>query len=330
MNFTNSSGSRNAVSAPEGSAETLELGGWPEPSPDWSDRAVNHWPWKLHVYGFATAFLLFSVNAVFVVLRCWKPGRKLHVRVLSLELTFASFARAFVLMLDPYGSAESHSAALSMFALILWGLSTACLISAFGILLLILLDTTQTSLGPPRLQKLTPLLTVTALNCTVFTTTHVAAFFVEYAATVVFACRLLFVLWGLSFCLGYAVTCCRIWQNVAASRTSAFTVADLGQETARLRKIHRLMCVASLVGAVMLGLSLHVAFHDFLVGSSSVVMHFWPWFATETALRLLELTVMFLIFGIVNKTRVRVADGEVQHSSNVIPMENVVVTNLSP
>lgn len=322
MNSTNQAFSEVTAATFAGADSKPSSQGWPEPSPDWSDQGLGHWAWKLHTYGFAGFYLIFALDGVWLLIREWKlySRSKLHVRFLNLELLFTSLVRGFVLLFDPYGTRDLGKA-WSLFTLILWGLATASVISAFSILLLILLDTTQMSLGPPRLQKLSVLLSITALNCAFFIAANTAAFFVVDIKTIIFACRFLFVLWGLTFCVGYAMTCSRIRRNLNSSRHFAVNDRGFAQETARMKKVLFLMCLASVAGGAMFGLSLFVAVYGPLAaGRQSSFMGFWPWYGTQTTLRVLELMIMFLISGMALRAKKRNSRRVTEQSANALEM----------
>ena len=93
------------------------------------------------------------------------------------------------------------------------------------------------------------------------------------------------------------------------------------QETVRMKKVSFLMCLASVAGGAMFGLSLFVAVYGPLAaGRQSSFMGFWPWYGTQTTLRVLELVIMFLISGMALKTKTRSSRRVVEQTANAVQM----------
>ena len=104
------------------------------------EELLNHWAWKFHTYFFAALYIIFAVNCL--------------IALIEREISKARYVTA----------------------LVLFSFSKAFNLSAYSILLLVLLESTKVSIASPRLQNIWVLLGFTAI----FTVTWLG---IEFGAT---------------------------------------------------------------------------------------------------------------------------------------------------
>ncbi|KAJ7334386.1 hypothetical protein OS493_014697 [Desmophyllum pertusum] len=274
---------------------------WPEPSPEWT-AAIEEWGWMwfAHIYGFGSLFALMVLYAFFSLYRFRKTffaKQKVHVRVMNYVLMTAGFGRSLALFWDPYVSSESSSAIQTLVVLISWGIATACMTSAFSIMLLIFLETTKTKLGPPKLRNLPFLVSVTLVNVVYLTMSDLVVWFYPKAKVMIFICQVIFAIWGIAISVGYFVAGSRMWRNLRAT-LQAHTSNDqcFLRDLRKLRRLFLFMSVASFFGVCNFTVSLYVSVGEFGVFTGKSYAKSWPWFAIQTTLRIMELLLSALIF----------------------------------
>ena len=126
---------------------------------------LYHWAWEFYVYTFATLFGAFALSCfVALVRQCTQPthNRNMHGRFTKVQLLIAATLKVVGLLWNPI---LLHDVSMGTFtaSLLIDCFSIALNLSAFSILLLILLETTKTSLAAPRLQNIWVLLAITAI-----------------------------------------------------------------------------------------------------------------------------------------------------------------------
>ena len=274
---------------------------WPEPFPEWT-RAIEEWNWMwfAHIYGFASLFTLLTLYAVFSLSRFRRMAnakQKVHLLVVSCALITAGIGRALVLFWDPYTSKKSSSAIQNVVVFISWGIATACITSAFSIMLLIFLETTKITLGPPKLRNLPLLVSITLTNIVYVTVSDVVVWFYPEAKVMIFICHITFVIWGLALSFGYFIAGFRMWQNLKSTlKARNFTDPCLLQDAGKLKRLFFFMSAASVFGLGNFSISLYVSVGEFGVFAGDRFAKSWPWFSTQTILRTMEIILCGLIF----------------------------------
>ena len=280
---------------------------WVEPSPNWLESIKEwNWLWQAHVYGFGTIFALIA----FVAILCLVVGRKaiftrhrVHLAVMNATLVITGFFRFLILYWDPYASSNDTSDTQLLACIISWGISTACITSSFSIMLLIFLETTKTSLGPPRLKNLPCLVSVTLANIFYLSVSDLVVWFHPEAKVMIFICHFTFATWGLAISIGYLVAGVRMWRNLKSSLDETFFNRALDRDLTRLKRLFVLMCSASCFGMVKFSLSLYTAVGEYGVFADIGYVKSWPWFVVQSLLRTLEVMMCVLIFLIAFKNR---------------------------
>lgn len=264
----------------------------------------DHWAWDFYVYTFACLFGILAVSCfvAFIQQRKQLPNSpNIYGRFTTVQLFIAATLKVVGLLCIPI---SLHDASPEMFAgsLIIDSLSSALTQSAFSILLLILLETTKTSLGAPRLQNIWVLLGITA----VFTTTVLAFnLFVLYGDRQLgfFISHLIIFVWGITICAGYAVAGYRMWRNLKSSRR-------IGNSTrkGRLQTIISQVFMSAVISAVTLTLNLVWATNDYgFVNDDPEITKegMWSGYPILFLIETCEFAIMVLIFAIVIKTKTR-------------------------
>ena len=104
------------------------------------------------------------------VRQCGKHSRKnTHARFITVQLFIAAVLKATVLLWRPF-LINATSRAIFGLALLLHSFSVAFNLSAYCILLILLLETTRTTLASPRLQNIWVLLAITITFATIVAT----------------------------------------------------------------------------------------------------------------------------------------------------------------
>ncbi|XP_067031964.1 uncharacterized protein [Acropora muricata] len=276
-----------------------------EPSPNWliAKRELG-WLWDAHVYGFAAIFALiatFSVTFIVCKRGAIFKKRKAHFAVMVSALAVAGFLRSVVLLWNPYVSSNSPLDSQVLFCVISWGIARACITSSFSIMLLILVETTKTSLGPERLKNLPFLITMTLVNVLYLLLSELVVWFHPEAHVMIFICHVAFASWGLVVSIGYSVAGARMRRNLKASLGGAFFSRTLYQESNSLKRLFILMFFASSFGAINFTVSLYTAIGEFGVYSEKRYIKSWDWFIVQSTLRTLESLQCIFIFLIVFK-----------------------------
>ena len=274
---------------------------WPEPFPEWT-AAIEEWGWMwfAHIYGFGSLFALMTFYAFFSLYRFRKTffaRQKVHLRVMNYSFMVAGFGRSLDLFWDPYGSRESSSVIQNLVLLTCWGIATACLTSAFSIMLLIFLETTKTKLGPPKLRNLPFLLSVTIVNIAYLILSDLVVWFYPRVKVMIFVCHVSFAIWGLAISAGYFIAGVKMRRNLR-STLQAHTSHDKCslRDARKLKRLFLFMSAASIFGLCNFSVSLYVSVGEFGVFSGESYAKSWPWFAIHTTMRIMELLLGALIF----------------------------------
>ena len=287
-------------------AEAIEAGPsatnvWPEPFPEWTE-AINKWGWvwSAHIYGFGSLFALLTLYAFSSLYRFRKAlfaRHKVHLRVMCFMLMAAGCGRSLVLFWDPYTSSESSSAIQNLVVLTSWGIATACMTSAFSIMLLIFLETTKTRLGPPKLRNVPVLVSITLSNIVYLIMSDLVVWFYPKAKVMIFICHVAYAIWGLAVSVGCSVAGFKMWRNLRSTRQVQTSGDQCSlRDVKKLKRLFVFMSAASIFGVFIFSVSLYTSVGEFGVFSRESYAKSWPWFAMQTSMRTMELLLSALIF----------------------------------
>ena len=275
---------------PEATAEA-----WPEPGPDWS-KAFGEWgaAWEFHVYLFALIFLGFAVYATYFI------GHGLYVGLhqkylgfcLNVVMLILGFTRAFVLFTDPYLQGDIiHNVSVMR---VLWSLASPCLTSADCLVILALVETAKISLAPPKMQKLSFVLTIIIVHfILVLVSDFVVSEFVEAKAMLVF-CQCFFIIWGAILGVGYFVLGYKLDQKL------------FGHKEIKSKKevlYIRLIFASGVNNFVLCAMFIYASASVFGVYSDVKFVDAWSWWTLQTCLRVSEVSSGILVFTVSAKRK---------------------------
>ena len=227
------------------------------------EELLNHWAWKFHTYFFAALYIIFAVNCL--------------IALIEREIFKARYVTA----------------------LVLFSFSKAFNLSAYSILLLVLLESTKVSIASPRLQNIWVLLGFTAIFTVTLATFNLLVLFADKELWR-FISDLVLSTWGGLICFSYAVAGYRIWRNLRSSRD-----IDNGRRNRTFRTIVLLAFISSVVTAVSLTLTICVSAGDFgaIRGLQLKKDSNRARFAITFLMRSYEFGLVLLIFVTVVKTK---------------------------
>lgn len=179
-----------------------------EPEPHWPTAFEEYGPaWELHVYACAGMFLFIAVVTGSSMLFYLKSRRTLKQGILTftlqcLLLLFTSL-RSLCLFINPYRTIAHLPSEVFT---IIWSLALPGLTASFSVLLLVFLDTTKMTLGPPVFQKLPVLMTFTACHFAIVMASDVVCITSSACKPMLMFCQLLFIIYGILLSIGYLYT----------------------------------------------------------------------------------------------------------------------------
>ena len=265
-------------------------------TPSRSRKFFDHWSWDFYTYLFVALFGVFALSCLVVLIRQWtQPSHSsgIYVRFTTFQLFIAATMKVVALLWSPKVLDDAPNEIFAA-SLIVDCLSTALMLSALSILLLILLETTKTSLAAPKLQNIWALLGITALLTAIMLTFNLLVLLKNRKFWRFFSHIHLFI-WGLLICVGYTVAGRRMWRNLKSSRQLGRSARER-----RLQKIIQLVLLAPLITAASLILHLCIAANNYgiLKGLEIAEKTIRSRYAIKFLRKLCDFAIMVLIFGI--------------------------------
>ena len=268
------------------------------------DELSDHWALKLYSYTFVTLFGALAVIIFIAFVQQWVQAVRngnAHGRFTTVELLLAATLKFLRHLITPLFLQDAPNE-IFMAALFTESFSKALMLSAFSILLLILLETTKTSLTAPKLQNIWVLLCISAIFAAILLVFSLLVFYGFREIWYLLSNTILFIL-GIAICIGYIVAGYRMWRNLKSSR-------QLGRVTGepRLKHIIRQVFISAVLAALMLILDLLIAAKIYRFYKRRRVpsrASFWSTYAVMFLEKSVEFAVMSLIFWIVVWTKVR-------------------------
>ena len=267
------------------------------------DELSDHWALKLYSYTFVTLFGAMAVIIFIAFVQQWVQAVRngnAHGRFTTVELLLAATLKFLRHLIAPLFLQDAPKE-IFMAALFTESFSKALMLSAFSILLLILLETTKTSLTAPKLQNIWVLLCISAIFAAILLVFSLLVFYGFREIWYLLSNTILFIL-GIAICVGYIVAGYRMWRNLKSSR-------QLGHVTGepRLKHIIRQVFISAFLATLMLILDLLMAAKIYKLYTRRQVtrVSFWSTYAVIFLERSVEFAVMSLIFWIVVWSKVR-------------------------
>lgn len=266
-------------------------------------KFLDHWAWELYAYAFATFFSIFALSCLVVLVQQCKQAshsRNTYGRFTTIQLFTAATLKAVGLLWSPI-VLNDVSMGTFMASMLIDCFSTALSLSAFSILLLILLETTTTSLAAPRMQNIWVLLALTILFMSVTMTFNLLVLYADRTFWYFVSYLTLFV-WGILICVGYTAAGYRMRRNLKSSRRLGNSASS-----GRLKNITALVFLSPAITVVSLILSLCLAASEYGIFVEVEINKetMWIRYAIMFLLRSSELSIVVLIFGIVIRTKSR-------------------------
>ena len=267
------------------------------------DELSDHWALKLYSYTFVTLFGALAVIIFIAFVQQWVQAVRngnAHGRFTTVELLLAATLKFLRHLIAPLFLQDAPKE-IFMAALFTESFSKALMLSAFSILLLILLETTKTSLTAPKLQNIWVLLCISAIFAAILLVFSLLVFYGFREIWYLLSNTILFIL-GIAICVGYIVAGYRMWRNLKSSR-------QLGHVTGepRLKHIIRQVFISAFLATLMLILDLLMAAKIYRLYTRRQVtrVSFWSTYAVMFLEKSVEFAVMSLIFWIVVWSKVR-------------------------
>ena len=279
---------------------------WPEPVPHWPEaKKVWKWGWPFHVHFFTALYCLVIIRGLHVLITQGKGylQSRNHRFLMNLLLLVFGMLRTVFLIWDPYGSDPNHTKTELVVCIITFGIGTACITSAFSVLLLIVLESTRISLALSRFQNRSFLLGVFTINILYIIISDLIVAHFHEAKVMILICQITFALWGILVALGYSLSAVRLWRNLKASRQTAQFDPGLAAEGKKITRLVTLLYLASICGLVLFSTSVYSALGETSVYNDSGVVSNWPWIAVQTLLRSCETFMCLIIFLIALRTK---------------------------
>ena len=189
----------------ESEPEPAEVPPFAEPVPDWDEALPLYgFFWEIHIYILASLFALLALYSLVSLIRLRK--RRLlsygYFVALNLMMLVMGLDRAVYLFVDAYNHKNIFPLSL---AYMLLGLGFPCLSSAFSILFLALLHSTQTRLVSPKIQRAKVLAAMIAFHFTVSVVIDIVVGLFTSAQVLLLLCQGVFLIWGLFLSVSYLV-----------------------------------------------------------------------------------------------------------------------------
>ena len=237
----------------------------PEPGPHWPS-AFETWgkAWDLHIYLFAVLYLLTAGTSASALVYDVIANHGIKGLKLTLYLTLLFIGRSRAFILF-FDPYSSRGILGLLTTYITWSLGLPCVLAALGLLLLVFADATKMNLAPPRFQKLSTVMGAMVFNILIVITTDLIFLLTSKGFILLILCYVYFLLLGLILTAGFLRIGCQISNNSAAQ-----IYGDGG--------LSRLRILAFIPRA-------------------------WPWYAVQTLLRALEVSMCFVMMAIVFNNR---------------------------
>ena len=266
----------------------------PELGPEWS-TAIQTWgkTWDLHIYLFSVVYILIAVTSGVGLVDDVLAGHRIKGLKLALYLSllYFGFSRAIILLVDPYSSLGTLDPSS---AYITWSMGFPCVLTALGLLLLVFIDATDMrSVAPPRFQKLSTALGVMVVNVIIVVGTDITFLLIQKLFVLIIICHLYFVFFGVILTIGFFRVGFQLSSNSAAS-----IYGDTG-----LQRLRFLVFIAAVLNLLFIGTQVCSAVLNFSLRSG--VPGAWSWYAVQTTLRALEVSMCVAMLFIAFNNRVK-------------------------
>lgn len=312
------------TSAPETEPETTDLHPTAEtiaePLPEWS-KATEEWgiAWEFHLYGLGAIYaLIFFVISVWL----WKrfrrvqtgnQGNKVPIIVLSLLGLFC-LTRCLCLCIDAYHWRQITPVAVVN---VLWGVGQPCIVTAYILVFIVMRNALTLK---QRFQKWynTRNIAMATLPYFIFAFgAELTLSFVPGFKGLAFTCQLLYILFGFSLTLFYSMISILLWKKLSITSSNRWASEAVRKRGKRTRAIFR-TCIAAVFGGVAIcAMQFYAMTGVYGVFSDARYVSAWPWWAFQTAYRIVEIYMVAVLCYAVNDKSVDAKKGEITPTSIV-------------
>lgn len=286
--------------------ETSRTRVYAQPEPDWVEaRRLWGVAWQVHVYGIGVAFVLLALYSLISMLRLCQHKNLLsqgYFLSLNIIMLFLGFFRATYFLVDGYNANSTFHPVGAYFLL---NIAYPCLLSAFAIIFLALLQSTRTYFLSPKLQKTKYLVVILASHFVFSIMTDITVGLVVRAEAMMFVSQLLTVLWGLFLFSGYIyifkkLHMATVWRQKEMMRQilSKIKVHSITPITKQprltLSLAIKVMLIAAMIGLMLMAWLIYGMASVYGIFSAKVPSP-WSWWGYTFGLRVIELTLCIII-----------------------------------
>ena len=290
-----------------------------EPLPEWS-KAIKVWgvAWEFHQYGLGAVYaLLFFMISMWLWKRIRRvltgnQGNKVPIIVLSL-LGFFCLTRSLCLCTDAYHWRKITPVA---FVNVLWGIGQPCLIAAYTLFFIVMRNALTLKQHFQQWYN-TRNIAIATLPYFIFAlAAELTLLFVPAYKGLTFTCQLLYILFGVSLTVFYAIISVLLWKRLSISKNQWATDTTRARGK-RTRAILRTCIAAAFGGLSICAMQFYAMTSVYGVFSNARSVPAWPWWAFQTTFRVIEICMVAILCYAVNDRGVDAKKGEIAPSSIV-------------
>ena len=233
-------------------------------------------------------------------------GNKVPIIVLSL-LGFFCFTRSLCLCIDAYHWRKITPVA---FVNVLWGIGQPCLIAAYTLVFIVMRNALTLKQHFQQWYN-TRNIAIATLPYFIFAlAAELTLLFVPAYKGLAFTCQLLYILFGVSLTVFYAIISVLLWKRLSISKNQWATDTTRARGK-RTRAILRTCIAAAFGGLSICAMQFYAMTSVYGVFSNARSVPAWPWWAFQTTFRVIEICYA------VNDRGVDAKKGEIAPSSIV-------------
>ncbi|XP_029457045.1 proline-rich transmembrane protein 3 [Rhinatrema bivittatum] len=266
----------------------------------WEDmQRTLSFAWELHVYGCGVLFVILSLISMINLI----GSPILHIYnlpyvMLSNVLLFVvGLLRAVFFFTDPYGTKSVFSHRV---ALVLYNITFPLIITAFGILVLLLLKVARLQVLPPKVQSLPLMAMVGVIHFIILLSSDLFSHVLNPSVNVVL--HVLSASWGTFLMVGTFVAYYKLRKNMEDILGQAQRVSSNCEDTLDLQTpgrnqkclftSSRVLLVCSIFGLLCCGLQVYAVLWLFgILGKTNLFS--WSWWFLQFWFRIFELALCF-------------------------------------
>lgn len=289
-----------------------------EPMPEWN-KAVGIWgaAWDVHQFGIGAVFAIIAVLSLVALLRLRMARQSTNKRVISIVLhaflVMYGTSRCLFLCIDAYHHRKRMPVAVSN---VLWGIAQPCLIASYSLLFVVLRNAIRLKQRFQTWFNTRNIALVVVPHFLFVFGSELAISFAPRLKILTFVCQLLYALLSFLLSVNYSYVSVLIWNSMKTMRQSSNNQSTSNQ----MFRIF-LACVGvALVGMIITLMQIYAMAGPYGVFSKTIYISAWPWYLFTTAMRLLEVTMAIILFGIARH----------QSSSSTVPARAPVPAKMAP